>query len=134
MPIINGTGDGETLNGTDEADTINAGGGNDTLNGNGGNDTLNGEDGDDTLNGGTGTDSLFGGNDNDTLVVVAEGTYFGETYDGGSGHDTLEVQAIFASLASATSIAGSAPCSRLIPVMSTKATPCCAHSSAAIAL
>src|SRR5690606_25691092 len=35
---------------------------------------------------------------------------------------------------SSTTIAASPPCARLLPVMSTKATPCSAHSAAAMAL
>lgn len=77
----------QTINGTADADVI------DAL---GGNDTVNAGDGDDVISGGLGLVSLFGEGGNDTFVVAEpvqppSGGLF-ETFDGGSGTDTLEVR------------------------------------------
>ena len=65
------------------------------VNGAGGNDTITGGNNDDTLIGGAGTDRVLGGGGNDTLRIdSATDIAAGETYDGGTGTDTLEGQAL----------------------------------------
>ncbi|CAG0981168.1 Bifunctional hemolysin/adenylate cyclase [Rhizobiaceae bacterium] len=58
--------------------------------GGGGNDTLQGGDGEEEFSGGTGRDSLSGGGGNDLLIVGQGDDAIGETYDGGTGEDTLQ--------------------------------------------
>jgi Ca2+-binding RTX toxin-like protein len=82
-------------------DTVEAGGGNDTVIGNGGDDKLEGGDGDDVLDGGDGHDlldggrgkhQLTGGTGSDTIRYRASSdAVAGETIDGGSGTDRLEI-------------------------------------------
>ncbi|MGC1269245.1 MAG: hypothetical protein WA842_01470 [Croceibacterium sp.] len=62
----------------------------------GGNDIANAGDGDDVISGGLGFDTLLGEGGNDTFVVAEpvqspSGGLF-ETFDGGSGTDTLELR------------------------------------------
>ncbi|HMN84564.1 MAG TPA: calcium-binding protein, partial [Bauldia sp.] len=47
--------------------------------------------GDDTITGGAGKDALHGGAGSDRLMVVDGDAVAGETYDGGTGNDTLQV-------------------------------------------
>ena len=67
-------------------DLIGTGSGNDTIIGGAGNDGIAGHGGDDTIDGGLGTDIIFGGGGDDILVYDNL-----DTYDGGTGSDTLNV-------------------------------------------
>lgn len=84
-----------TVTGGSLADVV-TGGNNalgDTLNGGAGNDTLNGMGGNDVLNGGAGVDIANGGSGNDRLLVAAQADLAaGDTFIGGKGADTLELQ------------------------------------------
>jgi Ca2+-binding RTX toxin-like protein len=88
MPVkrlakIAGTAAADILNGTSDADVIL---------GNGGNDTLFGLGGDDTLTGGKGNDKLFGGAGKDTFLGLRnDGS---DTYNGGSGIDTVDYSGV----------------------------------------
>ncbi len=76
--------------GRDGRDHMSGGIGDDHLFGNRGLDVLLGNGGDDTLTGGRGQDSVFGGSGDDVLRVQDQSDLvFGETYDGGSGVDTM---------------------------------------------
>lgn len=67
-------------------------GGDDLLFGDGGNDTLHGNSGKDSLDGGANTDQLFGDEGNDTLNITSQAHLTAsETYDGGTGTDTLRL-------------------------------------------
>ena len=79
--IITGDGNDQFVTG-DGIDTVNAGGGNDEIQGGAGNDTLTG---------GAGMDSVSGGAGDDILIVGDTDEVSGETYDGGSEFDTLQV-------------------------------------------
>lgn len=72
-------------------DHVRAGGGNDRVFGEEGCDVLFGESGDDVLDGGAGADRVEGGTDND--LVVASRDAAADCYDGGEGHDTLDLSA-----------------------------------------
>jgi Ca2+-binding RTX toxin-like protein len=75
----------------------------DTLNGMGGNDTLNGMGGNDVLNGGAGVDISNGGSGNDRLIIAAQADLaVGDTFNGGTGADTLELQTAGIDLSSVT--------------------------------
>lgn len=107
-----GTDIGNTLSGSSSADVLQGLAGNDTLHGLAGNDVLSGGDGDDVLNGGSGRDLLLGGAGNDVLGGQNEpgysvsydtgyylyGSFFspgaGNTYQGGTGNDTLNGTAL----------------------------------------
>ncbi len=98
------------LEGYNGNDSLIGGDGNDTLVGYGGDDMLWGGNGNDVLLGGNGDDQLMGGNDadqlngqagidklwgeygNDTLISIDAA--FGEYVDGGSGNDTLWIDAL----------------------------------------
>ena len=71
-------------------DIIYGGGGNDTILGDEGSDSMYGGDGNDTLYGGEGNDKFYGGAGNDTFVIT-DNKY--DTYDGGTGFDTLKLAA-----------------------------------------
>ena len=82
-----------TVNGSNGADTIIGGNNSDNINGGAGNDTLNGAGGSDFLTGGTGLDSVSGGGGDDRLFILAQNNIaVGETYTGGSGFDTLDLE------------------------------------------
>ena len=96
---VDPTSDGVTVIGSKRADFVNAltsvgsqqepTGAADIIYGNQGDDQLSGLAGDDTIDGGKGADFLRGGDDNDILQVRGnEGLY--DTFDGGSGTDTLQ--------------------------------------------
>ena len=104
--LLSGGGDGDILRGGEGHDALNGDAGNDLLDGEGGNDSLDGGDGDDILFGQTGTDSLSGGTGNDFLsggsdrdsvkgdagddTVAGDADRVDDTYDGGTGVDTLD--------------------------------------------
>jgi hypothetical protein len=67
------------------------GAGNDTLTGGPGNDSLDGGDGNDILQGRGGRDTALGGAGNDTLSESVGNLASGESFDGGSGYDRLEI-------------------------------------------
>lgn len=97
----------DTLTGTIADDHLYGGDGNDVLNGGEGNDLLVGGNGDDQLRGGKGSDYLIGEAGNDILggtdsldqgayedspvyyLSIAQRTFVGNTYWGGTGDDTL---------------------------------------------
>ncbi|MBB2687797.1 UNVERIFIED_ORG: Ca2+-binding RTX toxin-like protein [Rhizobium etli] len=108
--LLSGGADSDILHGGDGNDALNGDAGNDVLEGEGGDDSLFGGDGNDvllgqtgidSLNGGTGNDFLSGGQDqdiveggdgNDTVAGDADGV--DDTYDGGTGVDTLDYSAL----------------------------------------
>ncbi len=77
------------LYGTAFADSLTGGAGNDVLSGDAGNDTLAGGDGNDFLIPGNGVDSVSGGSGDDYFQVLSISA--GDSFDGGSGIDSLEV-------------------------------------------
>lgn len=81
LPFIDAQGGNDIVTGSTFADDLRGGQGDDTLNGNAGNDTLNG---------GKGVDVLRGGADDDTLQV-RDNEGIGDTFDGGSENDTLQL-------------------------------------------
>nr|WP_254082099.1 Ig-like domain-containing protein [Devosia sp. WQ 349K1] len=90
---INGTG-----NALDNGIIGNAGnnnilgwGGNDTLSGGAGNDVIDGGDGNDTITGGSGADTLIGGTGDDTFGIANGDFVSGESIDGSSGTDTIQL-------------------------------------------
>jgi len=81
----------DTLSGGSDSDILNGGDGNDTLTGASGSDVLNGGSGNDTISAGTSTDSsgadtVTGGAGDDTISAGS-----GDTVDGGSGRDVLNL-------------------------------------------
>ena len=94
--LFGGTGDDhlsgedgdDVLSGGDGSDAVIGGAGNDALMGDAGNDTLMGKVGNDTLSDGAGADSVLGDAGND--VVIAAMDTANDSYDGGSGADTLD--------------------------------------------
>lgn len=80
----------EVIKGTSGNDVLKAGATGMTLYGAAGDDTLTGGAGQDTLYAGTGTDALNGGANDDTLVVSSTELTSGDSFDGGSGTDTLQ--------------------------------------------
>ncbi|MDR6667689.1 cadherin-like domain-containing protein [Rhizobium sp. 1399] len=121
--LLSGGGDADILHGGDGNDTLNGDAGNDVLEGEGANDSLFGGDGDDILLGQTGTDNLSGGAGNDVLsggsdqdtvrgddgndTVAGDADRADDTYDGGTGIDTLDYSAL-AEVAEINLAAGSA--------------------------
>ncbi|HYC98185.1 VCBS domain-containing protein [Brevundimonas sp.] len=83
---------GNTISGTAGADHLNGGAGADDIQGLGGNDRINGGSGNDVLDGGAGND-IVSGDAGDDLLVYGMGENAGstDTYDGGSGRDTLQL-------------------------------------------
>lgn len=108
---LDGNGWGNTIYGRFGNDLINGHGGNDRLYGDWGNDTINGGDGRDTIYGGSGNDIVDGGAGSDTVdagsgddvaIFIAgenDGSY--DSYDGGSGQDTLRLELTLAEWQSA---------------------------------
>ncbi|MFC3440403.1 M10 family metallopeptidase C-terminal domain-containing protein [Sphingobium rhizovicinum] len=103
-------GDGaDTVNGDDGNDYIFGDYGSDTLNGGAGNDIIDGADSVDVIYGGSGNDTIYGGWESDTLYGEAGDDVFinreylslsnvewGDTIDGGSGTDRLDLSGITA--------------------------------------
>jgi Ca2+-binding RTX toxin-like protein len=74
--------------------TLTGGAGADTLTGGSGNDTITGGSGNDTITGGGGADTIVGGGGDDVFVINGTSDIAsGESYDGGTGNDTLSVTA-----------------------------------------
>ncbi|MEQ1719237.1 MAG: Ig-like domain-containing protein, partial [Hyphomicrobium sp.] len=80
----------ENVTGTRFADILTGDAGANVLSGNGGNDRLYGGAGNDTLIAGNGNGLYFGEAGNDTLTFTA-GTTGSQTFDGGTGTDTLQL-------------------------------------------
>jgi Ca2+-binding RTX toxin-like protein len=80
----------EIIKGSSGNDVLKAGATGMTLYGGAGDDTLTGGAGQDTLYAGTGTDALNGGANDDTLVISSTELTPGDSFDGGSGTDTLQ--------------------------------------------
>jgi len=86
------TGD-DTLSGGAGNDRLHGGPGDDTLSGGAGNDRLDGNPGDDLLDGGAGNDRVDGKSGNDAATyVMGENAGATDSYDGGSGIDTLRLE------------------------------------------
>ncbi|CAN5325808.1 calcium-binding protein [soil metagenome] len=89
------TGNFYTVNGGNGADIITGGdhGFGDHLLGGGGNDTITGGAGVDTITGGGGADTVNGGIGNDRFVITKQNEIAaGESYSGGVGIDTLDLE------------------------------------------
>ncbi|MGV3593532.1 MAG: Ig-like domain-containing protein, partial [Gammaproteobacteria bacterium] len=87
---VNGTNAPETVTGTSASDKVDAKPGNDSAIGGAGNDWVKGGQGDDALDGGAGSDRVDGNSGNDRLIyTVGENTGASDSYDGGSGTNTL---------------------------------------------
>lgn len=84
MARITGTKRDDVLTGGDESDFIL---------GRTGDDVLRGGRGDDTLKPGTGSDALYGGAGNDLAVIAVLDSASPDTFDGGTGRDTLDARA-----------------------------------------
>lgn len=83
---------GNTNSGAAGNDHLNGGAGDDVLNGLGGNDRINGGSGNDVLDGGAGNDIVSGDAGDDRLIYdLGENAGSTDTYDGGSGLDTLQL-------------------------------------------
>jgi len=97
---------GMAVSGAAGNDTITGTEGVDTLRGDAGNDTIYGLGGNDQIDGGAGADNLYGGNGDDTFLVGVEAAGVIDTFDGGSGIDTIQatVNNVAISIASMTSI------------------------------
>lgn len=81
-----------TISGTAGNDHLNGGAGADDLQGLGGNDRINGGSGADILDGGAGNDIVSGDSGDDLLIYgMGENAGSTDTYDGGSGRDTLQL-------------------------------------------
>ena len=85
-----------TVIGADGADIITGGVGfGDTIEGERGDDTLNGAAGNDTLTGGADKDTIIGSAGNDRMIIDAQSDIEpGESYNGGPGHDTLDIETV----------------------------------------
>lgn len=75
------------------ADTITGTAGNDYIKGEAGNDVLNGGLGNDTLDGGAASDTLSGGGGDDTFLVGVDTAGVLDSFDGGTGTDTVQATA-----------------------------------------
>jgi len=89
MPVQSRNGSNH-INGSSGNDHLNGGAGADDIFGGNGNDRINGGSGNDLLDGGRGADIVNGDAGDDTLVWnMTENAGSTDTYDGGSGRDTL---------------------------------------------
>jgi Ca2+-binding RTX toxin-like protein len=93
--VLGGDGN-DTIFGGSGNDQIFGGSGNDLLFGEAGADTVEGGEGNDTLSDGAGKDTVRGGGGNDHIVVAIDTE--NDTYDGGSGIDTLDISSTSQSL------------------------------------
>lgn len=89
IEVVEGSSFADEISGSVNADQLHGGGGDDILRGGAGDDTLDGGTGSDVLQGGDGRDVLRGGAGDDRLVLEESL----DTYDGGSGFDSLSIQA-----------------------------------------
>ncbi|MHA6768370.1 M10 family metallopeptidase C-terminal domain-containing protein [Sphingobium ummariense] len=91
--VLNGNGGNDNINGGEGNDTINGGIGNDTLDGGYGVDTIHGNDGNDVIYGGLEGDTVYGDAGDDTFIMRITGGIFewGDTLDGGTGTDRLDL-------------------------------------------
>jgi Ca2+-binding RTX toxin-like protein len=81
----------DDIKGSDGADEIYGNGGNDRIDGAGGADVVSGGEGNDQLSDGAGADTVSGNGGDDTVTAAMDGA--GDTYDGGTGIDTLDYSA-----------------------------------------
>lgn len=88
---VSGDADADSLFGQAGADRLDGGAGNDLVDGGSGADCLLGGDGDDVLLDGAGADTVQGGAGDDRIVAARDGD--ADHYDGGAGHDTLDLSA-----------------------------------------
>ena len=86
-------GDNNAADPIGDADVLTGGDGNDQLYGGGGNDALDGGAGDDIMYGGTGFDGYIGDTGNDAIIMDVSQIGFGNTIDGGLGHDYVSYAA-----------------------------------------
>lgn len=89
----------ENVLGTKSADVLTGDRYDNVIDGNGGNDRIYGGAGNDTLIAGNGNSQLYGECGNDTLVYTV-GTKGSQVFDGGWGHDTLQISLSSAQLTS----------------------------------
>jgi len=85
---INGDANGDTIS---NFENLTGSAFNDTLFGSSGNNIIRGGGGNDRLNGLDGADSLFGEAGDDTFIANPSDVMAGETYDGGTGNDTISL-------------------------------------------
>lgn len=78
-------------------ENITAGAGDDILTGNSNDNVLIGGSGNDTINALNGTNTVDAGNGNDTVIFQSGASLLG-SYDGGSGTDTLDANAVWSNL------------------------------------
>ncbi|ODT80451.1 MAG: hypothetical protein ABS76_16055 [Pelagibacterium sp. SCN 64-44] len=91
--VVGGSGN-DVITGSTGNNVLSGGAGNDTIRGDAGNDTIRGGAGNDRLYGDAGNDVLYGEDGDDTFyATVNDGN---DTYDGGTGTDTLNLAAITA--------------------------------------
>jgi Ca2+-binding RTX toxin-like protein len=83
---------GDSIDGGAGRDSLIGGGGNDTILGGGSVDTIFGGDGNDVITGGFSGDLVDAGAGNDTIVVLE--SEFGDTTDGGTGLDRLDLSGL----------------------------------------
>src|SRR5262245_35183467 len=88
---ITGSAFTDELYGNDGADTLSAGDGGDRLEGGAGNDTLSGGAGSDFIIIGTGTDTVNADADDDDIAVFESELSVGDTFNGGTGFDSLHL-------------------------------------------
>lgn len=89
--VVKAGGGDDSVGGSDLAEELYGNAGDDIMAGKGGDDRLDGGDGGDRLSGGAGSDKVSAGAGNDTVVGDLDGV--ADTYDGGSGTDTIDYSA-----------------------------------------
>ncbi|MHA6689751.1 calcium-binding protein [Devosia sp. A449] len=89
--ILFGDAGNDQLSGGSGDDLLSGGDGDDTLAGGEGDDVLDGGAGDDILSDGEGRDVVLGGDGDDHVIATADGS--DDSFDGGSGCDTLDYSA-----------------------------------------
>jgi VCBS repeat-containing protein len=91
--VMDGGSGNDLLDGGTGNDRMTGGSGNDTMWGRAGNDSIDAGSGDDTADGNAGSDRLNMGSGNDFVIYnMAENAGAADTYDGGSGTDTLQLE------------------------------------------
>ncbi len=83
----------DVLDGGEGTDSLHGGEGDDTMIAGAGDDTLMGDEGADVLADGLGNDTVYGGTGDDHLTAAADAAP--DTYEGGSGEDTLDYSSAF---------------------------------------